>query len=206
MKKTSKKLKIIIFVATILVVMILAIVIIENVIKENNLENKEYLETISNADSNLIASYIKEGVTIGGITGTLKMLDTSDATATEEDVLEGKTFYAGSNDIKTGTMKSSYVLKTTSTTYNPNSWNGSKTINVESSFGIPSDIADTLSQSNFVASVKSLNWTRSISATNITTGASISYNSESHNLTISHSSRFTEAIITSITVVAFWIE
>ena len=72
MKKISKKLKIIIFVATILVVMILAIVIIENVIKENNLENKEYLETISNADSNLIASYIKEGVTIGGITGTMK--------------------------------------------------------------------------------------------------------------------------------------
>lgn len=111
MKKISKKLKIIIFVATILVVMILAIVIIENITKENNLENKGYLETISNADSNLIASYIKEGVTIGGITGTLEMLDTSDATATEDDVIEGKTFYAGSNEIKTGIKKEKELHK-----------------------------------------------------------------------------------------------
>lgn len=72
MKKISKKIKIIIFVATILAVMILTIVIIKNIIKENDLKNKGYLETIANVDSNLIASYIKEGVTIGWITGTMK--------------------------------------------------------------------------------------------------------------------------------------
>lgn len=113
MKKISKKLKIIIFVATILVVMILAIVIIENITKENDLENKGYLETISNADSNLIASYIKEGITIGGITGKLETIDVSNATATEEDVLEGKTFYAGSNDIKIGAMTNSEISNLT---------------------------------------------------------------------------------------------
>ena len=51
-----------------------------------------------------MASYIRKGVTIGGITGTLESLDTSDATAKPEDILEGKTAYV--NGVKiTGTMK-----------------------------------------------------------------------------------------------------
>ena len=71
MKNNSRRLEIIIVVAAILVVIILAIVIIKSITKKNNIEDKTYLETITNADSNLIASYIKEGITICGITGTL---------------------------------------------------------------------------------------------------------------------------------------
>ena len=41
-----------------------------------------------------LSEYIKEGITLGGVTGTLKDLDTSDATATAEDILEGKVAYA----------------------------------------------------------------------------------------------------------------
>ena len=53
----------------------------------------QYIATTANAGSNLIASYIKSGITVGGITGTLEVLDTSDATATPEDITKGKTAY-----------------------------------------------------------------------------------------------------------------
>ena len=207
MKKQNRNKKIVALIAIILVIIILTIIITTNVIKNNNVNNESYLAT-ANANSDLVASYIKSGVTIGGITGTLETIDVSNATATAEDVLEGKTFYAGSNEIKTGTMKSSSTLKRASTSYNPNSWSGTKTINVESSLEIPSEIADTLDKNNFVAIVNSLNWTRdNRSASGIRSNPSItSYNSETHNLVINHSTGYTEAIITSITVVAFWIE
>ena len=155
MKKTNKRAKIITVIAIVTVIIIAAILITTNVIKKNNVNNESYLAT-ANANSELVASYIKSGVTIGGITGTLETLDVSNATATAEDVLEGKTFYAGNSEIKTGTMKSSSTLKRASTSYNPNSWSGTKTINVESSLGIPSEIADTLDKNNFVAIVNSL--------------------------------------------------
>lgn len=58
-----------------------------------------YLGTTSNAGSSLIARYIKEGVKIGGITGTFKTLDTSDANATAEDILVGKTAYVDGKKI-----------------------------------------------------------------------------------------------------------
>ncbi len=51
-----------------------------------------------------MSEYIKEGITLGGVTGTLKDLDTSDATATAEDILEGKVAYARGERI-VGTMK-----------------------------------------------------------------------------------------------------
>ena len=105
MKKTNKKAKIITVIAIVTVIIIAAILITTNVIKKNNVNNESYLAT-ANANSDLVASYIKSGVTIGGITGTLETIDVSNATATAEDVLEGKTFYAGSNEIKTGIMKS----------------------------------------------------------------------------------------------------
>ena len=55
-----------------------------------------------NNSSTLIANNIKKGITIGGITGTLEDLDTSDATATPKDILKGKTAYV--NGVKiTGT-------------------------------------------------------------------------------------------------------
>ena len=93
MKKISKKQRLIIAISILLLLIILAIIITSNInSKNNNLASEEYFAT-TNANSNLIASYIKEGVKVGGITGTLKTLDTSDATATAADIAKGKTAY-----------------------------------------------------------------------------------------------------------------
>ena len=99
MKKLSKKQKLIGGIAIILVAVILAIVITTNIISNNNQSNQiasqeDYLATTANAGSSLVASYIKKGITIGGITGTLETLDTSDATAYAEDIAYGKVAYA----------------------------------------------------------------------------------------------------------------
>ena len=103
MKKISKKQKLIIAIAIVLIVIILAIVITTNIISTNkNLASEGYLATTANASSNLIASYIKKGVKVGGITGTLEILDTSDATATPADIVAGKTAYVDGEKI-TGT-------------------------------------------------------------------------------------------------------
>ena len=103
MKKISRKQKLIIAIAIVLIVIILAIVITTNIIStNNNLASEGYLATTENASSNLIASYIKKGVKVGGITGTLETLDTSDATATPEDIALGKTAYVNGQKI-TGT-------------------------------------------------------------------------------------------------------
>ena len=103
MKKLSKKQKLIGFTAILIVAVIIAIVITTSIIKNNNqVASEGYLATTANAGSSLVASYIKKGITIGGITGTLETLDTSDATATPEDIALGKTAYV--NGIKiTGT-------------------------------------------------------------------------------------------------------
>ena len=95
MKKLSKKQKLIGGIAIILVAVILAIVITTNIISNNNqiANQEEYLATTANAGSSLVASYIKKGISIGGITGTLETLDTSDATAKPEDIALGKTAY-----------------------------------------------------------------------------------------------------------------
>ncbi len=94
MKKLSKKQKIIGFIAILLVAVIIAIIIATNIIKNNNqVASESYSATTANAGSSLVASYIKKGITIGGITGTLEVLDTSDATATPEDIAMGKTAY-----------------------------------------------------------------------------------------------------------------
>ena len=90
----NKKQRIIGVISILLIIIILAIIITTNIIINNNqVENARYLATTANVSSNLIASYIKKGITIGGITGTLEVLDTSDATATSEDILWGKTGY-----------------------------------------------------------------------------------------------------------------
>ena len=100
MKKLNKKQKLIIAIAALLIVVILAIVITTNIISTNsNLASEGYLATTANASSNLIASYIKKGVKVGGITGTLEILDTSDATATPADIAAGKTAYVDGKKI-----------------------------------------------------------------------------------------------------------
>ena len=92
MKNLNKKKKIIGAIAIMLILIILTIIITTNVEKNNGLNNGQYLAT-ANANSNLVAQYIKSGITIGGITGTLEILDTSDADATAEDIKLGKTAY-----------------------------------------------------------------------------------------------------------------
>lgn len=100
MKKISKKL--IVFIAILLVAVILAIVVTSNIM-EINIANGSYNSANNNSSSaNLLPEYIKEGITLGGITGTLVDLDTSDATATAEDIVWGKTAYVDGKKI-TGT-------------------------------------------------------------------------------------------------------
>ena len=103
MKKTSKQKKLIVTMAIIQIVVILLIIVTTNIINNHDkVVNEGYFATTANANSNLVASYIKEGITIGGIAGTLKILDTSDADATAEDISWGKTGYV--NGVKiTGT-------------------------------------------------------------------------------------------------------
>ena len=103
MKKLNKKQRLIVFVAILVVTVIMAIIITTNIISSNKqIASGDYKVTTANAGSTLVANYIKEGITIGGITGTLKDLDTSDATATPEDILWGKTAYVKGEKI-TGT-------------------------------------------------------------------------------------------------------
>ena len=91
-KKVNKKIKLIILIAIVLIIAIISTIIIRNVIRQKEIENNKYLAT-GNENSSLIANYIKKGVTIGGITGTFEVLDTSDADATPEDIFKGKTAY-----------------------------------------------------------------------------------------------------------------
>ena len=101
MQKLNKKQKLIVFIAILLIAIILAIIITTNVIN-NNVGNESSSPTTANANSNLVASYIKSGITIGGITGTLESLNTFDATATPEDIIWGETAYVKGEKI-TGT-------------------------------------------------------------------------------------------------------
>ena len=75
MKRLNKKQKLIVTIAIILIAVILAIVITTNIISNNSqIANEGYSATTTNANSNLVASYIKNGVKVGGITGTLEVL------------------------------------------------------------------------------------------------------------------------------------
>ena len=103
-KKNKKgKGKFIILQIIIVLVTIICTTAVQNVIVNNKIANKEYLEA-ENTNSELLAKYIQKGVTLGGITGTLEALDTSDATATPEDLFDGNTAYVDGERI-TGTMK-----------------------------------------------------------------------------------------------------
>ena len=109
MKKTNKRAKIITVIAIVTVIVFAGILIATNVIKNNNVNNESYLAT-ANANSELVANYIKKGITIGGITGTLESLNTSDATARPEDIVLGKTAYVDGKKI-TGTKITREILK-----------------------------------------------------------------------------------------------
>ena len=78
-----------------LIAVIIVVVIITNIISNSSgIANAGYSATTANTSSNLVASYIKKGITIGGVTGTLESLDTSDATATAMDIAYGEVAYA----------------------------------------------------------------------------------------------------------------
>lgn len=110
MKKLSKKQKLTSFIAILIVAIIIAIIITTSIISNNNQVANEGYAATTNGDSELIANYIKKGITIGGITGTLESLNTSDATATPEDIVLGKTAYVDGKKI-TGTKITREILK-----------------------------------------------------------------------------------------------
>ena len=102
MKKLNKKQKLIILISIITIIVILGLIVGANVIR-TNLANGNYNSSNENSNNeNLLPEYIKKGITLGGITGTLESLDTSDATATAEDIAWGKTAYVKGEKI-TGT-------------------------------------------------------------------------------------------------------
>ena len=103
MKKLSKNRKLLGFITILIVTIIIAVIITTSVIKNNNqVASDGYSATTANEGSSLISNYILNGITIGGITGKMEVLDTSDATATPEDILWGKTGYVKGKKI-TGT-------------------------------------------------------------------------------------------------------
>ena len=105
MKKLSKRQKLISFISILLVTVVIAIVITTSIIRNNNqVASEGYLATTANAGSSLISNYILNGITIGGITGKMDVLNTSDATATAEDIAYGKVAYVRGERI-VGTYK-----------------------------------------------------------------------------------------------------
>ena len=104
--KDSKKKIIWLITVIALITIILGSVIIRNTVMNQEAKEGNQLAG-ANQNSELIANNIKKGVTIGGITGTLEILDTSDATATPEDILEGKIAYANGNKI-VGKLQQNY--------------------------------------------------------------------------------------------------
>lgn len=94
-----KKQKIIIFITVITIIIIIGIAIGANAIRIS-ISNEEYNSSNSGSNNgNLLPEYIKAGITLGGVTGTLEDLDTSDATATEWDISYGKTAYVDGEKI-----------------------------------------------------------------------------------------------------------
>ena len=107
MKKLNKRQKIIILIAIVAIVVIVSLIIGANVLKIN-LSNNSYGSANNNSGSgNLLPEFIKAGITLGGVTGTLESLDTSDATATAADIIYGKTAYVKGQKI-TGTKDIEY--------------------------------------------------------------------------------------------------
>ena len=104
MKKINSKQKLIGGIAIILIAVIIAIIITTSIVNNNQVTREGYSATTANADSEIIANYIKKGITIGGVTGKLESLNTFDATATAEDIAEGKVAYARGERI-VGTYK-----------------------------------------------------------------------------------------------------
>ena len=99
MKNQNKNQKLIILISIITVIVIIAIVLGISAIRVN-IANGEYKSSNSGSNNqNILPEYIKSGITLMGITGTLESLDTSDATATEWDIAYGETAYGDGKKI-----------------------------------------------------------------------------------------------------------
>lgn len=101
--KDSKKKIIWLITVIALITIILGSVIIRNTVMNQEAKEGNQLAG-ANQNSELIANNIKKGVTIGGVTGTLETLDTSDATATPDKIFKGETAYVNGKKI-TGTYE-----------------------------------------------------------------------------------------------------
>ena len=64
-------------------------------------------------DADLIASNIKSGVQIFGVTGSYAGLDTSDATATAADIVSGKTAYVDGREVEGSLVVQHYYTDST---------------------------------------------------------------------------------------------
>ena len=93
MKKLNKKQKLIILIAIVTIIVIIGMVVGANAIRTNIINSSYESSNSGSNNGNLLPEYIKRGITLGGVTGTLEDLDTSDATATEWDIAYGKTAY-----------------------------------------------------------------------------------------------------------------
>ena len=102
MKKLNINQRFIILISAITVIVIIGIVVGANVIKTNITNGKYNSSNSGSNNGNLLPEYIKKGITLGGVTGTLESLDTSDATATAADIAWGETAYVKGKKI-TGT-------------------------------------------------------------------------------------------------------
>ena len=94
-----------------IVTIVIAIIIVITLVVGNDIRLRVSSRNYNSANGSssnqkLLPEYVKAGITIGGITGTLENLDTSDATATPEDITEGKTAYVNGEKI-TGTWSAS---------------------------------------------------------------------------------------------------
>ena len=105
--------KIIVILSVIIVVILIVSFVIMRVTNVGIFSSKAMN---ANANSGAInPEDIKKGVTIAGVTGKLEDLDTSDATATPEDILAGKTAYVKGQKI-TGTATRPLNVETSYTT------------------------------------------------------------------------------------------
>ena len=123
MIKKNKMKKFIIVV--ILVIVFMSSIFAINIFKNNNIVENNYGAISANSGSNLVSNYIKSGITIGGVEGTLEVLDTSDATATAKDIAKDKTAYVDGEKI-TGTAQT--VISTTRLTFSNHSYSDGYTM------------------------------------------------------------------------------
>lgn len=99
MKKLNKNQKLIILMTIIIIIVVIGIAIGANAIRVS-ISNESYKSSNSGSNNqNILPEYIKSGITLMGITGTLESLDTSDATATEWDIAYGETAYVDGKKI-----------------------------------------------------------------------------------------------------------